>query len=166
MLGSCGLYCHCQELGLCCLFISDHDVRVQLHAPSHHLLSSSETCIFKVFLTGNQKVNTCLAQWKCFRGFCSLVYVSTLLLCFKGFPGGPVVKNPLATQEPQVRSLGQEDALEAGMAAHSSILVWRISWTEESGGKEFIGSQKSWTRLKWMSRSNVLLGYNCLENEL
>ena len=56
--------------------------------------------------------------------------------------------------------LGQEDTLEAGMAAHSSILAWRIPWTEEPG------SQKSWTRLKWMSRSNVLLGYNRLENEL
>ena len=34
----------------------------------------------------------------------------------------------------QVRSLGQEDPLEKGMATHSSILVWRITWTEELGG--------------------------------
>ena len=37
-------------------------------------------------------------------------------------------------QETQVQSLRQEDPLEEGMAAHSSILAWRIPWTEESGG--------------------------------
>ena len=42
----------------------------------------------------------------------------------------------------QVRSLGWEDALEAGMAAHSSILTWRIPWTEDPGGLESMGSQR------------------------
>ena len=41
-----------------------------------------------------------------------------------------------------IRSLGQEDPLEEGMATHSSILVWRIPWTEESGGLQSIGSQR------------------------
>ena len=41
-----------------------------------------------------------------------------------------MVKNPAVVQEAQVQSLGQEDALEKGMATHSSILVWRIPWTE------------------------------------
>ena len=40
----------------------------------------------------------------------------------------------------QVRSLGQEDPLEEGMATHSSILAWRIPWTEEPGGLQSIGS--------------------------
>ena len=44
------------------------------------------------------------------------------------------VKNLPAMQETWVRSLGQEDPLEKGMATHSSILAWRISWTEEPGG--------------------------------
>ena len=44
------------------------------------------------------------------------------------------VKNPPAMQETRVRSLGQEDSLEKGMATHSSILAWRIPWTEEPGG--------------------------------
>ena len=44
------------------------------------------------------------------------------------------VKNLPAMQETWVRSLGQEDPLEKGMATHSSILAWRISWTEELGG--------------------------------
>ena len=44
------------------------------------------------------------------------------------------VKNLSAMQETQVRSLGQEDPLEEGMATHSNILAWRIPWTEEPGG--------------------------------
>ena len=44
------------------------------------------------------------------------------------------VKNPTAMQETQVQSLGWEDSLEKGMATHSSILAWRIPWTEEPGG--------------------------------
>ena len=43
-----------------------------------------------------------------------------------------LVKNLLAVQETQVRSLGREDPLEEGMATHSSILAWRIPWIEES----------------------------------
>ena len=42
----------------------------------------------------------------------------------------------------QVLSLGQEDALEEGMATHSSILAWRIPWTEEPGGLQSIGLQR------------------------
>ena len=46
-----------------------------------------------------------------------------------------------------VRSLGQEDPLEKCMATYSSILAWRIPWTEEPGGLQSMGSQKSQTRL-------------------
>ena len=45
-----------------------------------------------------------------------------------------IVKNLPATQETQVRSLSWEDPLEKGMATHSSILAWRLSWTEQHGG--------------------------------
>ena len=54
-----------------------------------------------------------------------------------------VVKNLLPMQEMSetwVRSLGQEDPLEEGMAIHSSILAWRISWTEEPGRLQSMGS--------------------------
>ena len=44
-----------------------------------------------------------------------------------------MVKNPPAMQETQVQSQGQEDPLERGMATHSNILSWRISWIEEPG---------------------------------
>ena len=53
-----------------------------------------------------------------------------------------MVKNPLAMQETRVRSLGQEDPLEKGMATHSSMLAWRIPWAEESGGLQSTGSQR------------------------
>ena len=56
-----------------------------------------------------------------------------------------MVKNPPAMQETQVHSLGREDPLEEGMATHSSILAWRIPWTEEPGGFTSQGVAKSWT---------------------
>ena len=46
------------------------------------------------------------------------------------------------TQEMQVGTLGQEGSLEEGIATHSSVLVWRISWTEELGRLESKGSRK------------------------
>ena len=52
-----------------------------------------------------------------------------------------MVKTLLAMRETQVRSLDQEDPLERGMEIHSSILAWRISWTEESGGLQSMGLQ-------------------------
>ena len=64
----------------------------------------------------------------------------------EGFPGGSAVKNPPAVPETQVRSLSQEDPLEEGMAAHSSILAWGIPWTEEPGRLLSMGLQ-SRTRL-------------------
>ena len=46
------------------------------------------------------------------------------------------------TQETQVRSLNQEDSLDKQMATRSSILAWKISWTEEPGGLQSMGSQR------------------------
>ena len=53
-----------------------------------------------------------------------------------------MVKKLPAIQETQVQSLGQEVPLEKGMATHSSILAWRIPWTEEPGGLQSMGSQR------------------------
>ena len=53
-----------------------------------------------------------------------------------------VVKNLPAMQETWVRSLGWEDPLEKEMTTHSSILAWRIPWTEEPGGLQSMGSQR------------------------
>ena len=57
------------------------------------------------------------------------------------------VKYPPAMQESQVQSLGWEDPLEKGMATHSSILAWRILWTEEPGWLQSMG---------WQSRHNLV----------
>ena len=51
-----------------------------------------------------------------------------------GFPGVDSKKNLPAVWENWVRSLGQEDTLEKKIATHSSILAWKIPWTEEPGG--------------------------------
>ena len=66
----------------------------------------------------------------------------TELASTQGFAGGSVVNNQPAVWETQVRSLGQDDPLEEGMATHSSLLAWRIPWTEEPGGLRSIGSQR------------------------
>ena len=65
---------------------------------------------------------------------------------YGAFPGGSVVRNPPAVeelQETRVQSLGREDSLEEGMATHSSILAWRIPWTQkEPGWLRYIGSHR------------------------
>ena len=50
-----------------------------------------------------------------------------------------MVKNPPAMQETQVQSLGWEDPLKEGMATHSSILGWKIPWTDKLGGLQLMG---------------------------
>ena len=54
-------------------------------------------------------------------------------------PGGLAVKNLPVVQETQIQFLGREDPLEEGWAIHSSILAWRIPWTEEPAGLQSIG---------------------------
>ena len=61
---------------------------------------------------------------------------------FWGFPGGSAVKNPPVMEETRVQSLGREDPLEKGMATHSSILAWKIPWTEEPDGLQSTGLQR------------------------
>ena len=58
-------------------------------------------------------------------------------------------------EETWVRSPGQKDPLEKGMATHSSILAWRIPWTEEPGGPQSLVSQ-SQTRLEWLSTRSCM----------
>ena len=63
-----------------------------------------------------------------------------------------MVKTPPAVQETWVQSLGWEDPLEKGMAPHSSILAWRIPWTEEPGGLQSMGSQR--VRHNWVTTTS------------
>ena len=52
------------------------------------------------------------------------------------------LKNLPAVQETRVQSLGWKDPLEKEMATHSSTLAWKVSWTEEPGGLQFMGLQR------------------------
>ena len=80
-----------------------------------------------------------------------------------------MVKNLPAVQQTWVWSLGWEDPMEEGMATHSSVLAWRIPWTEEPGGLQSMGSQRvrhDWSDLAgtqaWTFCSVQLLGHVCL----
>ena len=63
-----------------------------------------------------------------------VVKVEVYFICKMGYPGGSDGKEPACNAETWVQSLSQEDPLEKGKPIHSSILAWRIPWTEESGG--------------------------------
>ena len=77
-----------------------------------------------------------------------------------GFPGSAAKNLPTMqdTQETWVQSLGWEDLLEEGMETPSSILAWKIPWTEEPGGLQSMGSQKSCTGLKGLREREMRRG--------
>ena len=75
-----------------------------------------------------------------------------ITLYFKASLVAQMVKHLSTMRETRVRSLGWEDPLEKEMAAHSSIVAWKIPWTEEPG--RLHGVAKSWTRLKQLSSSS------------
>ena len=68
-----------------------------------------------------------------------------------------MVKNPPATRETRVPSLGWEDPLEKGMATHSSILAWRIPWTEKTAGPQSTRSKESDMTEKMFKKVTFLL---------
>ena len=77
-----------------------------------------------------------------------------------GFPGGASDKDSTCQcrkQERRVSSLGQEDPLEEGMATYSSILAWRIPWTEEPGGLQSIGLQRVGHHWGDLARTHMIL---------
>ena len=80
-----------------------------------------------------------------------------------------MVKNFPALQETQVWSLGQEDPLEEEMASHSSILAWKIPWTEEPGRLQFMGSQRighNWVTNTFFFLSNFRWNKSDREREI
>ena len=97
--------------------------------------------------TGSLKVNFCLSTKHTHRHrICHILFAPTLNLKFIQCYISPLVaqkvKNLPAMQETQVWSLGWEDPLEEGMATYSSILAWRILWTEGPGWLQFVGLQR------------------------
>ena len=75
-------------------------------------------------------------------GDCCLLIFNSIYVVFRASLVAQTVKNPPARRETWVQSLGWEDPLEEGMATHSSILAWRIPWTEEPGGLQSTGLQR------------------------
>ena len=74
-----------------------------------------------------------------------------------GFPGHQMVKNLPTMQKTQVRSLARKYPLGEKMTTHSSILVWRISWTEEPGRLQSMGSQSDTTELLTLLQYDLIL---------
>ena len=70
------------------------------------------------------------------------------------------------TQETWVQPLGQEEPLEEDMATHSSILAWRIPWTEEPDGLPSMRLQRGGAHLKRLSSSSTLWGYTLVFENL
>ena len=104
--------------------------------------SFSTVCLRCEFVLFSEIGLGCLSEFQVFLQFWSI------LSHYLSFPGGSVVKNPLAKQETQFQSLGQKDALEKEMATHPSIPAWEIPWTEEPGGLQSMGLERvihDWT---------------------
>ena len=78
------------------------------------------------------------------------VWLQSVLILFQASLVAQAVKNLPAMQETRVQSLGLEDPLEKGMATQSSILAWRIPWTEEPGGPESMGFSSSFWLSVWL----------------
>ena len=118
--------------------------------------------------------------WECLEGAffgsarnnCENVLYLALLCVFRAFQVTPWQRICLPVkkmQDTQVQPLGQEDALEEEMATHSSIVAWEISWREEPGGLQSVGSHRvgpGWATEHiyayigvWGSVQNVLLFY-------
>ena len=110
----------------------------------HFTVGSKHTIWCTRFLTGTWHFSSPTNTWQLSHTIFIIRCVSLFLL---GFPGGDSGKEPTCqsmqeTQETRIRYLDWEEALEEGMATHSSILAWRIPWTEEPGGLQSVGSHK------------------------
>ena len=101
----------------------------RLHTHTH---THTHTYIYSIAINQSEKNNP-IKNWQ---------NIWTNILQKGISPVAHTIKNLPAVQETCVRSLGQEDPLEKGMASYSSILAWRIPWTEEPGGLQSMGLQR------------------------
>ena len=85
----------------------------------------------------------------------STVYIALIL--YLGFPGGSDSTESACSAGDMVWSMDREDPLEKEMATYSSILAWRIPWTEEPGGLQSMGSQR--VRHDWATNITLLIHY-------
>ena len=82
-------------------------------------------------------------------------FLEKTILFILGFPGGSGVKASAWNSEIWTQSLGREDPLEKEMATHSSILAWKIPWTEEPGRLQYTGSQR--VRHHWATSLSLFI---------
>ena len=104
-------------------------------SPSPNTLLGILKDVIWLLFQRNVKISSEISTYERIRDKCELSLHTHLVLVHQLshlFSRGSVVKNLPAIQETLVQSLGQEDPLEKGMATHSSILAWRIPWTQET----------------------------------
>ena len=111
--------------------------------PDAGIKTESPALVGNILCHGTTRGGKRCIQLQIFRVVFTFSY--TTLLFRNGFAGGSAVKNPPARQETWTWSLGWEDPLEKEMATHSSILAWRIPWTEETDELQSMGSQSDTT---------------------
>ena len=127
------------------------------YVPRREVTSSSGCYLFPIYL---------ISPWILFSdpSYFQLILLSSCFQLYPVFPNiciffclvAQTVKNPPAVWETWVRSLGWEGLLEKGMATHSSILTWRIPWSEEPGGLQSMGLQRVGDN--WVTRHTCLKG--------
>ena len=136
-----------QPLGLLILSLGLH----YHHHHDHHSLSLSFPSS-----PSSSKLHFFLSCRRIVLKLCSVcMYIHTY--CIWASPVAQMVKNLPAMQETWARSLGREDPLEKKMAIHSSILAWRIPWTEDPGGLQSIGLQRVWHN--WVTNTHTHILY-------
>ena len=86
---------------------------------------------------------SCLPLFGCGPALSPFAFVACGFGILSMNPSSQMVKHPPAMQQSQVQSLGWEDPLEEGMTVHSSILAWRVPWTEDPGGLQSLGHKES-----------------------
>ena len=132
-----------------CTIICNSKCLKHVNYKSKCLVFNYLTCFNAIFLEEEMATHSSILAWKipCPVGYSLWVSKGKTWLSdshvwryLRASLGAQMVKNPPAMQETWVRSLGWEDPLEKGMPTHSSILAWRIPWTEEPG------SYRAWHR--------------------
>ena len=114
------------------------------HRPRKIKTQDSKKSLYRICITFTPSESHASVQQKLTQCFKSTT------LQQKGFPADSGAKNLLPVQETEVWSWSREAPLQKGMATHSSILVWRIPWTEESGGLQSMGSWR--VRHDWVTK--------------
>ena len=120
----------------CATLFYDDDTSLHTHTHTHTYI-----CVSHIWKLHHVKIYVLIIIYTLLLTFQFLSYIN-IFLNQEGSLVTQMVKNLPTVQETRVQSLGQDNPLEKGMAAHSSILAWRIPWIEKRGGLQSMGSQR------------------------